>query len=107
MNVLVRHDDGRVKYRFTLQQALDKRGLRFSLTLMKHVGTLFHRTATIAFVVCAAALGSFIQADPTDDFSFTLAHGTGVDAYWLMSERRVADIFADHLDLFPKSQTPK
>jgi hypothetical protein len=74
---------------------------------MKHVGTLFHRTATFALLLCAAAVSSFIQADPTDDFSFTLAHGTAVDTYWLMSEDKVAEIFRDHLDLFPKSQAPK
>ena len=45
-------------------------------------------------------MGTFIQADPTDDFSFSLSHGTDVEAYWLMSESRVADIFADRLDLF-------
>jgi soluble lytic murein transglycosylase-like protein len=74
---------------------------------MKHVGTLLNRTATFALLLCAAAVSTFIQADPTDDFSFTLAHGTAVDTYWLMSEQRVASIFADHLDLFPKSQAPK
>jgi hypothetical protein len=74
---------------------------------MRHVNTLFHRTATFAVIFCAAAVSSFIQADPTDDFSFTLAHGTSVDTYWLMSEPRVADIFRDHLDLFPKSEAPK
>src|SRR6185295_9554826 len=95
------------KKRFTRRRSLGKRSLRFSLLVMKHVGTLFNRTATFALLLCAAAVSSFIQADPSDDFSFTLAHGTAVDTYWLMSEHRVSDIFADKLDLFPKSQAPK
>src|SRR3954454_25210048 len=92
------------KKRFTRRRSLGKRCLRFSLLVMKHFGTLAKRTATFGLLLCAAAVSSFIQADPTDDFSFTLAHGTAVDTYWLMSEQRVSQIFADHLDLFPKSQ---
>lgn len=65
-----------------------------------------------------------IQADPSDDFSFTLPHGAvpaayraelpgGADAldstelYDLISEKKVAVVLADRLDVFPKSQIPK
>ena len=47
------------------------------------------------------------QADPTDDFSFTLARSETTDTYNLMPEYRVEKILRDRLDLFPKSQVPK
>jgi hypothetical protein len=89
------------------RKALDKRGPALAQFVMKHLGTLFQRTATLTLVLCAAVVFTLIQADPTDDFSFTLSHGADVDAYWLMDEKDVSAIFADRLDLFPKSQTPK
>jgi len=47
------------------------------------------------------------QADPTDDFSFTLARSQTAETYSLMPEPRVEKILKDRLDLFPKSQIPK
>jgi len=54
-----------------------------------------------------SASARIIQADPTDDFSFSLSHAPETEVYSLMSEKRVADILADRLDLFPQSQVPK
>src|SRR5688572_27777489 len=54
-----------------------------------------------------SASARFIQADPTDDFSFSLAYAPETELYSLMSEKRVADILTDRLDLFPQSQVPK
>lgn len=50
-----------------------------------------------------------IQADPSDDFSFTLVQGAkrSGDVYQLIPEARVAQILRDRLDLFPNSQVPK
>lgn len=48
-----------------------------------------------------------LRADPTDDFSFTLAHMPEFDVYRLMPEKRVTEILEDRLDLFPKSEAPK
>lgn len=62
-------------------------------------------------VVIAVTLGlrsaGRMRADPTDDFSFTLAHVPGLEVYHLMPEMRVTQILQDRLDLFPKSEAPK
>ncbi|HLE00862.1 MAG TPA: lytic transglycosylase domain-containing protein [Bdellovibrionota bacterium] len=69
--------------------------------------------STILTWIGVAGLGivfstaSMIQADPTDDFSFSLAHPPETDVYKLMPEARVAEILRDRLALFPKSQVPK
>ncbi|OFZ21651.1 MAG: hypothetical protein A2X94_07830 [Bdellovibrionales bacterium GWB1_55_8] len=56
-----------------------------------------------AIAVCLNS-ASLIQADPTDDFSFTLAHPPETEVYRLLPEHRVVDVLWDRLDLFPKSQ---
>lgn len=48
-----------------------------------------------------------LDADPSDDLSLTLAYHPETPAYRLMSEKRIAEIFVDQLDLFPVSQAPK
>ncbi|MFZ9595126.1 MAG: lytic transglycosylase domain-containing protein [Bdellovibrionia bacterium] len=48
-----------------------------------------------------------IEADPTDDFSFSLPPTLGTQHYRFLSERRVTEILRDHLDLFPDSQVPR
>lgn len=58
------------------------------------------------FVVLSTGAAGLIQADPSDDFSFTI-HEAEPDSYHLMSEQRVAEILADRLDLFPQSQAPR
>jgi len=59
----------------------------------------------VAAIFCSTA--SLIQADPTDDFSFTLAHQPETEVYNTMPEREIAAVLRDRLDLFPKSQVPK
>ena len=74
--------------------------------MMKYFGLVFGWLTFAGLAVfCSAA--SLIQADPTDDFSFTLAHPPETEVYHLMSEQRVAEILRDRLDLFPNSQVPK
>jgi len=51
--------------------------------------------------------GRMTEADPTDDFSFTLGHPPVVSAYRLLNDQGVGRILEDRLDLFPKSQIPK
>jgi hypothetical protein len=46
------------------------------------------------------------EADPTDDFSFTLGHSEGTEVYNLLPEHRVSEILHSRLDLFPKSKVP-
>ena len=72
---------------------------------MKFISQFSSWSAAIAFAFAVATI-SVIQADPTDDFSFSLSHAPEVEAYQLMSEHKVAEVLADHLDLFPISQTP-
>jgi soluble lytic murein transglycosylase-like protein len=47
------------------------------------------------------------EADPTDDFSFSLGSSPSGEVYRLMSEDEVSEILEDRLDLFPKSQVPR
>ncbi len=58
------------------------------------------RITSLSFAIAtgfALSGASTMEADPTDDFSFTLAHAPEADVYRLMSERRVTDILVDHL----------
>lgn len=48
-----------------------------------------------------------LNADPTDDLSLSLAHAPELDVYSVMSERKVAEVLRDRLDLFPRALTPK
>lgn len=45
----------------------------------------------------------FIEADPTDDFSFSLPRSTHKGIYRVLSTHQLSQILEDHLDLFPKS----
>ncbi len=75
-------------------------------SIMKFFGRLINWSSFVGVVVAVATI-SLLQADPTDDFSFSLAHAPRVDAYHLISTQRVSDVFSDNLDLFPQSQTTK
>jgi len=70
-----------------------------------------YQILAIALVIGLLGLWGYptglLSADPTDDLSLYLAHAPARDVYKLMSERKVAEVFADNLDLFPKSLTPK
>jgi hypothetical protein len=46
------------------------------------------------------------EADPTDDFSFSLGNSAGTGVYGLIPEHRVAEILSTRLDLFPRSKVP-
>ena len=50
---------------------------------------------------------TLMEADPTDDFSFTLGAGSPKEVYSLLSDEKVAEVLVDRLDLFPKSQAPR
>jgi hypothetical protein len=74
---------------------------------MKHFSLIFTWSLAIAMSLCLRGAVR-LQADPTDDFSFSLGRAPQqqeVDR--LMSVRKVTDILVDHLDLFPRSQAPK
>jgi soluble lytic murein transglycosylase-like protein len=70
-----------------------------------------YQILAIALVIGLLGLWGYptglLSADPTDDLSLYLAHAPARDVYKLMSERKVAEVLADNLDLFPKSLTPK
>lgn len=51
-----------------------------------------------------SASGSLTEADPMDDFSFTLGLSPEPGIYRLMADHRVGLVLADRLDLFPQSQ---
>ncbi|MGK5087186.1 transglycosylase SLT domain-containing protein [Bdellovibrionota bacterium FG-2] len=73
---------------------------------MKFFGRLINWSSVLGLVGAVATI-SLIQADPSDDFSFSLAHAPRVDAYHLIPTQRVSDVLTDNLDLFPQSQAPK
>ena len=66
----------------------------FSLTL------LWTTTFISAFLFASA---TSVQVDPADDFSFSLGHPVDTEAYRLISEQQVTQIFSEKLDHFPKS----
>ncbi len=66
---------------------------------------------TLGWAVAVGAIflsvsASVTEADPTDDFSFTLAHSPRTQVYRLISEEGVSEILADRLDSLPQSQIP-
>ncbi|MGK5083130.1 transglycosylase SLT domain-containing protein [Bdellovibrionota bacterium FG-1] len=73
---------------------------------MKYFGLISTWTAAIALSLCLRGAGKQ-QADPTDDFSFTLDHSQQFEVFRLMPEHRVTEIFQDRLDLFPRSEASK
>lgn len=70
----------------------------------------FSKSKSKKFFLLGYAGACFIlgmnQADPTDDFSFSL-HSSGVRSYSLLSEQRVTEVLRERLDLFPVSETPR
>lgn len=64
------------------------------------------RQSLLIGLLLAAVNAGLIKADPSDDFTFSL-HSAEGDSAHLMSERRISEILADRLDLFPRSQTSK
>lgn len=46
-------------------------------------------------------------ADPSDDFSFSLAHSPKAQVYGVLSATQVSEVLSDRLDLFPQSQVPR
>jgi hypothetical protein len=67
---------------------------------------------TFALLALFASIGtvgaSFVghASDPADDFSFTLS-SHAPRSFALMSEKRVAEVFQDRLDLFPRAESVK
>ncbi len=62
-------------------------------------------SATIAILTSTVEV---TEADPTDDFSFSLGGvASETDVYRVISEERVKEILSDRLDLFPQSQVPR
>lgn len=60
-----------------------------------------------AVVVILSSTVNLSEADPIDDFSFSLGAAAQTEVYNLIPEERVTEILADRLDLFPKSQAPR
>jgi len=73
---------------------------------------MLKRFCLISALLLAPFFGSLLdgkgglQADPSDDFSFSLKHGPEEKAYRLLNAKQVETIFRDRLDLFPVSQLP-
>ena len=63
--------------------------------------------SVIGLVSLWSLASGFLSADPTDDLSLYLSQAPARDVYRLMSEKKIAEVFADHLDLFPRSLDPK
>lgn len=63
--------------------------------------------SAIIFLGLSGIPSTRLNADPTDDLSLSLAHAPELDVYSVMSSKRVAEVLQDHLDLFPKSLTPR
>lgn len=82
------------------------RSLRIMTRRINRLGRTGIRILVFALVLCGAAV-RLTQADPSDDFSFTLVHSAAWDAYDLEPEAKVTEVFRDRLDLFPRSQAPK
>ena len=76
------------------------------MTHLARIGKVTLATLMVGGLFCVSAV-RLIQADPSDDFSFTLAHTPEDEAYSLMPETQVTAILRDHLDLFPRSQAPR
>lgn len=62
--------------------------------------------SVIGLVSLWSLASGFLSADPTDDLSLYLSRAPARDVYRLMSEKQIALVFRDHLDLFPRSLTP-
>lgn len=73
---------------------------------MKYFSLISIWTAAIAMSLCLRGAGK-LQADPSDDFSFSLAHAPIFDVYRLMPEAKVADILQDRLRGIPAAEVPK
>lgn len=63
--------------------------------------------SAIVFVGLSGIPSARLNADPSDDLSLSLAHAPELDVYALMSERKVAEVLRDQLDLFPDALTPR
>jgi soluble lytic murein transglycosylase-like protein len=63
--------------------------------------------SVIVFIGLSGVPSARLNADPTDDLSLSLAHAPELEVYALMSERKVAEVLADQLDLFPKALTAR
>jgi soluble lytic murein transglycosylase-like protein len=63
--------------------------------------------SVIGLVSLWSLASGFLSADPTDDLSLYLSQAPARDVYRLMSEKKIAVVLADHLDLFPRSLDPK
>lgn len=57
-----------------------------------------------AFFLASAGL---TEAEPSDDFSFSLGNSPKAGVYHFMPENRISEVLSDRLDLFPRSQAPR
>ncbi len=76
------------------------------LTLKKYSSLVFIWALSVVSTWVPSS-ASLTDADPTDDFSFTLEYSSKAELYHFMSEEAVSEVLSDRLDLFPKSQTPR
>lgn len=72
---------------------------------MKFLKVTLKRTVFSIILLLWVAVG-MIEADPADDFSFTLRSPQSA-TYLIMSEANVVEVFSDRLHLFPQYQIPK
>jgi hypothetical protein len=71
---------------------------------MKYFGLISIWTLSLISLSLLSVSRSITEADPTDDFSFTLQHSPDVGLYRLMGDRHISQVLSDRLDLFPRSQ---
>ena len=79
--------------------------------MMQYIKRLSRWTLAVVFVSLASVAALGLEMDPTADFSFSMARqaqgSLNSESYSLMSEKSVARVLQDRLDVFPKSQTQK
>ncbi len=74
--------------------------------LVKYLRLISFWSAILVAVLFWAS-ANLTEADPTDDFSFSLGSSVGTEVYGLIPERRVSEILSNRLDLFPQSSIPR
>ncbi len=75
--------------------------------MMKYLNLTGFWAACISAFILVSDLGFLTEAEPTDDFSFSLEHPSDLKVYRVMSDSQVGAILEDRLDTFPKSQVSR
>jgi len=74
---------------------------------MKKYFSLISSWTLVLVISLISSSVSLTEADPTDDFSFTVGHMHPVELYHFMPIEQVTEVLLDHLDLFPRALAPR